>query len=122
MFLENLDYCDRLRELNIFTLDSVYDRLLHKRYYDYNLKIFDTNYIDFLLALSDQNENIAQWVYDYRASGEISPVTTPQLLDCITKEDLQDENVRLVIGVHLLLANSRAQTYPKNTPTNAQER
>lgn len=105
IFLKDVSYCESLHELNIFNLskNKAYKSEREITNYDLNMK---SNYLDFLKSISKKNKAILKYYNSIISSGGISPSSTKIILYYLTKENLKNENIRLIIGIHFLLINN----------------
>jgi len=95
-FNKKTSYCKSLSNLDIFNLNN-------EKYYDLNLK---SEYLPYLKRVSNRNRTILRYYNSILSSGGISPVSTTTILNYFTKEDLKNDNIRLIINVHFLLINN----------------
>lgn len=105
LFLKDVLFCESLHKSSIFNLskDKVSNSEKEIINYDLNMK---SNYLDFLKHISKKNKTILKYYNSIMSSGGISPSSTKLILHYLTKEDLKDKNIRLIIGLHFLLINN----------------
>lgn len=104
-FLKDVVLCESLENSSIFILKKVkiYNPKGESLKYDLNL---ESKYLFFLKHLSKNNKVILDYYNSIISTGTLSPVSTAIILHYLTKEDLKNENIRLIIGIHFLLINN----------------
>jgi hypothetical protein len=70
--------------------------------YDFNLQGVYRNY---LYSVSKDSNFASRYLKELVTAGGLSPTLTKLLVSTITKDDLKNENVRLIVGLHFLLLN-----------------
>lgn len=105
IFLKDVSYCESLHKSNIFTLDKYKAFKSEREITNYGLNL-KSNYLDFLKHISKKNKTILKYYNSIISSGGISPASVAIILHYPTKKDLENENIRLIIGVHFLLINN----------------
>jgi organic radical activating enzyme len=105
LFLKDVLFCEALHKSNIFTLNKYKASNSEKEIINYDLNM-KSNYLDFLKHISKKNKTILKYYNSIISSGGISPSSTKLILHYLTKEDLKNKNIRLIIGVHFLLINN----------------
>lgn len=105
IFLKDNSYCEALRKSNIFILEK-YKTLKSKKESTIYTLNYKSNYLDFLERISKNNDVILKYYNSIISSGGISPESNAIILHYLTKEDLKNENIRLIVGIHFLLINN----------------
>jgi len=105
LFIRNNSYCKSLYKSNVFILskDKAFNSANEFISYDLNIK---SNYFSFLKYFSKKNKTILKYYNSLLSSGGISPSSTKLILHYLTKEDLVDDNIRLIVCIHFLLINN----------------
>ena len=108
-FIRSIEFCKRLDEYEILKLHPTRTRVGRTKKYvsklTYGLNFF-SSYMSYLQLLGRNNETIRNYRERVLSQGDIT-FAGYDLMKDLTLEDLKDENVRLVIGVHYLIVNSR---------------
>ena len=104
-FCKDISSYKSLHKYNIFNLSKskAFRSVREITYYDLNMK---SNYLVFLKSISKKNKAISKYYRSIILSGGISPSSTKLLLHYLTKEDLKNENIRLILSMHFLLINN----------------
>lgn len=105
LFLKDVSFCESLLKSNIFNLNKQKAFHSEKEISSYDLNM-QSNYLKFLEYYSKKNNTIYKYYNSLISTGGISPVSTKIILHYLTKKDLENENIKLIIGVHFLLLNN----------------
>jgi len=109
-FVKDVTPCKLLKENNIFKLVKVRVHNPSDKSYHIALKYalnYKSKYLDFLKFYSSKNKVIFKYYKFILLTGDMtSPVLTKILLHELTKEDLENQNIRLIVCMHFLLLNN----------------
>ncbi|MHB1107102.1 MAG: hypothetical protein ACYCZ2_12130 [Lutibacter sp.] len=105
LFIKDISFCESLHKSNIFNLNKskVYNSEREASSYYLNIQ---SNYLKYLEEYSKKNSTILKYYNSLISSGGISPASTKIILHFLTKKDLENENIRLIVGIHFLLVNN----------------
>ncbi len=84
--------------------DTVNKKFVVVKRFNYSLNL-ESSYMKFLEAVSKRNKTINEYSKSIKSSGGISPVSTALLIHKINKQECNDRNIRLIIGIHFLILN-----------------
>lgn len=107
----NIFYSDSIVINNFYNLNYLEKKKTKffksgKEGYNLDLKI-QSNYIDFLEYIAERNPVILEYLNLIKSSGGLPPNSTKILLVNLTNEDLNDINIRLILGMHFLIINNQ---------------
>lgn len=112
-FFTDSIYCDSLYIYKIFNFEGrqQFGAVRHPRDLEktYSLNFYGP-YLSYLKLLGKQNKTIETYYEHSLSNGSVDMSIYPLVRD-LTLKDLKNENVRLVLGIHLLLFND---SYPRN--------
>lgn len=104
LFFTGNKMIDELCDLGIFNKESFFDRSGAKKGSIYLQR--SGNYIRFLEQVARYNSIINKYLKDYNLTGGLSPIATKLIVSQLTPEDLNDKNIRLIVGIHFLIINA----------------
>jgi hypothetical protein len=104
-FIKDDSFCISLQKSNIIILKKAKKYNPKGEGFVYSLNL-DSNYLSFIKHLSNKNNTILEYYNSIISTGTLSPISTKIITHYLTKEDLKNDNIRLVISVHFLLINN----------------
>ena len=104
IFYYDSEMINNLYELNFLEKKKTKFFKTGKEGYSLNLKM-QSNYIDFLEYIAERNPVILEYLNIFRSTGGLPPTSTALLLVNLTSDNLNDENIRLILGMHFLIIN-----------------
>ena len=104
----NIFYSDRVMINSLYELNFLEKKKTKffesgKEGYSLELKI-QSNYINFLEYVAVRNPVILEYLNIFKSTGALPPTSTLLLVN-LKSEDLNDINIRLILGVHFLIIN-----------------
>lgn len=104
LFVHDLRTCELFLNNDIFIVEDITkfygNEKIEAKMYNLNFK---SPYIKFLDSISKQNQVIEEYNNALKISGSLSPSSTAILLKKVIEDDLANDNIRLILGVHFLL-------------------